>query len=389
MAVRIALLDDYQHVASTLGDWSAIPDAGVVPFHDHVSDPDDLVGRLDGFDVVVAMRERTPLPSGVLNRLPALKLIVTTGMANAVIDLEAAAARGVTVCGTSGNVTSTVGADLGADPRPAAPHPRGGRRGAGGAMAADRRNRPRRAHPGPRRSRPHRLAGGPGGPCLRHGGGGLEPEPHRRARAEEAGAEAVTKKELFATADVVSVHYVLSERQPRPRRTPRTSRRMKPTAVLVNTSRGPLVDEAALVEALEARRLAGAGLDTFDTEPLPADHPLRRLPSPWSRRIWGTSPTTATGSSTTTSWRTSGPGWRVSRSGSWSLLPATDKASQERGPHAPWPDETAARRNRRRGRRSARHGRPARRVCPERARRRPDGEPGPAGAGHHMTRTRR
>ena len=108
MTLRIALLDDYQRVALDFGDWASIPDAEIVPFHDHVEDPDALVERLAGFEVVVAMRERTPLPAGVLTRLPALKLLVTTGMGNAVIDMNAAVSAGVTVCGTSGNISSTV-----------------------------------------------------------------------------------------------------------------------------------------------------------------------------------------------------------------------------------------------------------------------------------------
>jgi phosphoglycerate dehydrogenase-like enzyme len=277
MAVRIALLDDYQHVALSLGNWSALPDAEVVAFADHLDDPDSLVARLSGFDVVVAMRERTPLPGHVLARLPDLKLLVTTGMGNAVIDMGAAAAAGITVCGTSGNITSTVELTWGLIlsllrhiPLEDGNIRKGGWQLTVGTGIAGRRLG---------------LVGlGNIGTLVARVGQafGMEVVAWSRhltaERANGAGVTAVSKEELFAGSDVISVHYVLSD----------VSRgiigrddlsRMKPSAVLVNTSRGPLVDEGALVEALEQRWIAGAGVDVFEPEPLAADHPLRRLPN--------------------------------------------------------------------------------------------------------------
>jgi phosphoglycerate dehydrogenase-like enzyme len=277
MAVRVAVLDDYQRVALSFGDWSAVPDVDVVPFHDHVGDPRLLAERLGGFDVVVAMRERTPLPADVLARLPDLKLVVTTGMGNAVIDMDGAAAAGITVCGTSGNITSTAELTWGLifavlrhiPPEDAAVRSGHWQQTIGTGVAG----------------RTLGLVGlGRIGTLVARVGQAFGMDVvawSQNLSAERAGApgvRSVSKEELFRVADVVSVHYVLSER----------SRglvgrgdlwRMKPTAVLINTSRGPIVEEGPLVEALQTGRIAGAGLDTFDTEPLPADHPFRRLPS--------------------------------------------------------------------------------------------------------------
>jgi phosphoglycerate dehydrogenase-like enzyme len=277
MTVRVALLDDYQRVAISFGDWSAIPEAVPVPFHDHVGDPDALVERLDGFDVVVAMRERTKLPAEVLARLPDLKLIVTTGMANAAIDLPAATAAGITVCGTSGNVTSTAELTWGLifavlrhiPAEDAGVRAGGWQRTIGTGLAG----------------RTLGLVGlGNIGTLVAAAGRafGMEvvawSQNLTAERADAADVRAVSKADLFSTSDVVSVHYVLSERS-RGLIGAADLGRMKPTAVLINTSRGPLVDEGALVAALGDGRIAGAGLDTFDTEPLPAGHPLRRLPT--------------------------------------------------------------------------------------------------------------
>ncbi len=277
MALRIALLDDYQQVALSLGDWATIPDAEVVPFADHVDDPDALVARLGGFDVVVAMRERTSLPAQVLARLPDLKLLVTTGMGNAVIDMAAAARAGITVCGTSGNITSTVELTWGLIlsllrhiPLEDSGVRAGGWQQTVGTGVAGRRLG---------------LVGlGNIGTLVARVGQafGMEVVAWSRhltaARAAAVGVRAVTKEELFAGAHVVSVHYVLSDAT-RDLVDRDDLRRMQPAAVLVNTSRGPLVNEGALIEALEEGWIAGAGLDVFDPEPLAADHPLRGLPN--------------------------------------------------------------------------------------------------------------
>jgi phosphoglycerate dehydrogenase-like enzyme len=277
MPLRIALLDDYQRVALELGDWASIPDAEVVPFHDHLEEPDALVERLAGFEVVVAMRERTPLPAGVIARLPALKLLVTTGMGNAVIDMSAAAAAGVTVCGTSGDITSTVELTWGLilsllrhiPLEDGAVRAGGWQQTVGTGLAGRRLGVVGLGHIGTLVARVGQAFGMEVVAWSRH----LTAE-----RASSVGVAAVSKDDLLSTADVVSVHYVLSEAS-RGLIGRHDLRRMKPSARLINTSRGPLVDEAALIEALQEGWIAGAGLDTFDREPLAADHPLRRLPN--------------------------------------------------------------------------------------------------------------
>jgi phosphoglycerate dehydrogenase-like enzyme len=277
MTARIALLDDYQQVALSLGDWAALPDVEVVAFADHVSDPDDLVKRLSGFDVVVAMRERTALPAGVLGQLSDLKLLVTTGMGNAVIDMGAAAGAGITVCGTSGNITSTVELTWGLilsllrhiPAEDSNVRAGGWQLTVGTGIAGRRLGLVGLGNIGTMVARVGQAFGMEVVAWSRH----LTAE-----RAAAAGVEAVTKQELFSGADVVSVHYVLSEAS-RGLIGSADLRRMKPSSVLINTSRGPLVDEVALVQALEEGWIAGAGIDVFDPEPLAADHPLRRLPN--------------------------------------------------------------------------------------------------------------
>jgi phosphoglycerate dehydrogenase-like enzyme len=212
-----------------------------------------------------------------VNRLPDLKLIVTTGMANAAIDLPAATAAGVTVCGTSGNVTSTAELTWGLifavlrhiPAEDARVRVGGWQHTIGTGLAGRTLGLVGLGHIGT-------LVAGAGRAF------GMEvvawSQNLTAERAATAGARAVSKTELFSTSDVVSVHYVLSGRS-RGLIGADDLGRMKPTAVLINTSRGPIVDEAALVEVLRDGRIAGAGLDTFDTEPLPAGHPLRRLPN--------------------------------------------------------------------------------------------------------------
>ena len=277
MALRIALLDEYQRVALGLGDWSSLPDAEVVPFHDHLDDPDALVERLAGFEVVVAMRERTSLPASVLARLPALKLLITTGMGNAVIDIEAAAGAGITVCGTSGNISSTVELTWGLilsllrhiPLEDGAVRAGGWQQSVGTGIAGRRLGVVGLGHIGTLVARVGQAFGMEVVAWSRH----LTAE-----RASSVGVEAVSKDELFSSADVVTVHYVLSE-DSRGLIGRDDLRRMKSTARLINTSRGPLIDEAALVEALQEGWIAGAGIDVFDHEPLAPDHPLRHLPT--------------------------------------------------------------------------------------------------------------
>jgi phosphoglycerate dehydrogenase-like enzyme len=276
--MRVAVLDDYQGVALAMGPWHELGDAVTVTvFTDHVADDDALVARLGDFEAIVAMRERTPFGRSRLERLPRLKLLVTTGMANASIDLEAARELGITVCGTGGLASPT--AEL---------------------TWALILGLTRRVHEEDRAIREGRwqhtigpeLAGrtlgiiGLGRLGTRVAGiarafemevlawsQNLDP-----AHAEAVGVQAVARDELLSRADVVTIHLRLSERT-RGLIGAAELALMRPTAYLVNTSRGPIVDEAALVAALRSGALAGAALDVYDTEPLPADHPLRSTPN--------------------------------------------------------------------------------------------------------------
>jgi phosphoglycerate dehydrogenase-like enzyme len=273
---RIAVLDDYQAVAATYADWSVLPEpAEVVEFHDHVSDEDALVARLEPFDVVVAMRERTAFPRPVLERLPNLRLLVTTGSRNASIDLRAAAEHGITVCGTgahpSGPAELTWALIL-AVTRHVSQEDAAVRAGAWQLTVGTD------------------LAGATlgvvglgrlGEKVARIGQAfGMEVVAWSQnltdERAAAVGVRRVDKDELLATADVVTVHLVLSDRT-RGLIGRSELARMKRTAFLINTSRGPILDEPALIDALRDGTIAGAGLDVFDQEPLPADHPLREL----------------------------------------------------------------------------------------------------------------
>jgi phosphoglycerate dehydrogenase-like enzyme len=275
---RVAVLDDYQEVARSSADWSPVTGRiDLTVFTDHISDGADLARRLAPFDVIVAMRERTPFPAGLLDQLPALRLLITTGMRNASIDLAAAGRHGVTVYGTGGSG--------GAAPELA-----------WGLIMALVRNIPQedalvRAG-GWQRTVGRELAGATLG-LLGLGRIGQRVARYARAfdmdvmawsqnltdeHARAGGARLVTKQELFGRADIVSIHLQLSART-----TGLVAARelalLGPQGYLVNTSRGPIVDEAALVAALRGNVIAGAGLDVFAVEPLPAGHPLRSMPN--------------------------------------------------------------------------------------------------------------
>jgi phosphoglycerate dehydrogenase-like enzyme len=276
--MRVAVLDDYQRVALQYGDWERLRGrAEVEVFADHLAGDDEVVARLAPFEVVVAMRERTPFTRERLERLENLRLLVTTGARNASIDLQAARERGVTVCGTGyfGSPTAelTWGLILALTRRICAED---ARVRAGGWQHTI----------GPE------LAGRTLG-LVGLGRLGTQMAGIARAfemdviawsqnltaeRAAEAGVEAVEKRELFRRADIVSVHLVLSERS-RGLVGAAELALMKPTAYLINTSRGPIVDEAALLAALHEGRIAGAGLDVYNVEPLPPQHPLRFAPN--------------------------------------------------------------------------------------------------------------
>jgi phosphoglycerate dehydrogenase-like enzyme len=276
--IRAAVLDDYQQVAESMADWtSVVPEADITFFADHLRDTDRLVARLAGFDVVIAMRERTPFRRDLLSRLPRLRLLVTTGMRNAAIDLAAAAELGVTVCGTAGSGTSTgeltwslILALLRHVPAEDAGLRSGGwQRTVGTDLAGTTLGVLGLGNIG------RRVAA----VGLAFGMDVIAWSQNLTAEAASAaGVRRVEREELFRLADVLTIHLVLGDRT-RGLVGEAELAAMKPTARLVNTSRGPIVDEAALVAHLRAGRIAGAALDVYDIEPLPADHPFRTLPN--------------------------------------------------------------------------------------------------------------
>ncbi|HWO10809.1 MAG TPA: D-2-hydroxyacid dehydrogenase family protein [Polyangiaceae bacterium] len=277
-ALHVAILDDYQRAARRLADWPSLPTGSEVKlFHDHLSDEDALVSRLAPFEVLVAMRERTPFPRSLLSRLPQLRLLVTTGMRNAAIDMAAAAGLGITVCGTEILPYPTAELTWGLILALARQIPTEDRALRAGAWQTT-------------------LGVGLSGKTLGVLGLGrlgtqvarigqafgmnvMAWSPNLTAeRASAAGATLVEKDALFRGADVLTIHLVLSERT-RGLVGQRELLLLKRSALFINTSRGPLVDEAALLSALRARAFAGAGLDVFDVEPLPPDHPFLELPN--------------------------------------------------------------------------------------------------------------
>jgi phosphoglycerate dehydrogenase-like enzyme len=274
--MKVAILDDYQNVALRLADWSCVRQhAEITVFNDHVADPSAVIERLQPFDVVCIMRERTPLPREILQQLPNLKLIASTGPRNASIGSQAATDLGIAVTATGYDSTPTIEftwslilANMRGIDREAASL-KAGRWQTG--LGSNLRGKT--------------LAvvgfGNIGKEVARIGlAFGMKVIAWSQNLTEEtasaAGATRVDKPKLFREADVVTVHLVLSGRT-RGLIGRSEFALMKPTARLVNTSRGPIVDEAALIEALQARRIAGAAVDVFDMEPLPIDHPFRKL----------------------------------------------------------------------------------------------------------------
>jgi phosphoglycerate dehydrogenase-like enzyme len=277
MAVRCAILDDYQNVALKVVDWSKVKgDVEFKVFNEHLGGPDKVIAALKGFQIVVAMRERTGFPKQVIEALPDLKLLITTGMRNASIDTETAKARGVTVCGTPNFGNPTAGIAI-------------------GLMLELTR------HIGYENARMHAGATWQStiGPDLEGmtlgtlGLGRLGIHTANIAKAfgmkviawsqnltpekcAAAGVGYVSKDDLFRQSDFITIHVVLSPRS-RGLVGAKELGLMKPGAFIVNTSRGPIIDEAALVAALRDKKIGGAGLDVFDVEPLPVDHPLRKM----------------------------------------------------------------------------------------------------------------
>jgi phosphoglycerate dehydrogenase-like enzyme len=274
--MKIAILDDYQRAALKLADWSVLPpDIKVESFAEHWTGLDTIKEKLAAFEVVVAMRERTPFPRELLESLPNLQLLVSTGMRNASIDLEAATKLGILVYGTRGGGPST--AEL-----------------AWGLILSLVRHIPQEYSSVRKGGWQTTLGADLNGKVLGLLGlGNLGSKmatigkafgmeviawSHnlKAERASQFGAVLAAKEELFTRSDILSIHLQLSQRT---RGLVGASELglMKPTAYLINTSRGPIVDEKALIQAVQAGKIAGAGLDVFDQEPLPAGHPYRNL----------------------------------------------------------------------------------------------------------------
>jgi phosphoglycerate dehydrogenase-like enzyme len=274
--VKIAILDDYQNVALSIADWSAVAKkADITVFNDHVDQIDTLIERLRPFDAICVMRERTPLRRDVIEHLPRLRFIASTGPRNISIDMAAAKERGISVANTGYRSTPTIELTW-------------------ALILASARHLVRESNSiragGWQTSIGHELdgrvlgvlgLGNVGGQVARIGRAfGMKIIAWSQNLTAEAAAandaELVTKDELFRRADVVTIHLILSERT-RGLVGAAELALMKPTARLVNTSRGPIVDEQALIETLRTQAIAGAAVDVFDTEPLPATHPFRSL----------------------------------------------------------------------------------------------------------------
>ena len=276
-AVHVAVLDDYQDAALSLADWSRVTAQATVRSHrDHVDDEDELVARLAEAEIVVLMRERTPFPRSVFDRLPALRLLVTTGPKNAAVDMSAAADHSVTVCGTDLTTQATpelIWASVMALVRHLAAEDHAIRTGGWQTRLGIELDGSTLGIIGL-----GRLGQRVAGYAQVFGMNVLAWSEHLTdARAAEHGATRVELLELLERSDVVTIHLPLSARS-RGLIGAAELAALGPDGYLVNTSRGPIVDEAALVEALHHGGIAGAALDVFDAEPLPPEHPLRTAP---------------------------------------------------------------------------------------------------------------
>jgi phosphoglycerate dehydrogenase-like enzyme len=275
--VRAAILDDYQNVALKLADWSAIAkDVEVKVFNAPLGGDDAVIKALQGFAVISMMRERTAFSRKVIEGLPDLKLLITTGARNASIDVKACFERGVTVCGTGGVGSPTTGIAVG--------------------LMLELTRRIGFENARMKAGEPWQVTVGQDLEGLTLGVLGLGKLGQRVSgvakafgmkviawsqnltpeRAKEAGVEYVSKDDLFRQSDILSIHIVLSDRS-RGLIGAKELGLMKKTAYLINTSRGPIVDEKALIAALQNKSIGGAGLDVFDVEPLPRDHALRKM----------------------------------------------------------------------------------------------------------------
>ena len=274
---RCAILDDYQNVVLTVTDWSKVSgDLDIKVFNQHLGSHDNVIKALQGFDIVCAMRERTAFPRAVIEKLPDLKLLITTGLRNASIDVAAAKERGVVVCATpsTGNPTSGIAIGLMLELT----------RRIGYENARMKAGVPWQTTIGvdldgltlgvlglgKLGTRTAKIAQAFGMKVIAWSQN-LTPE-----KCKEVGVDYVSKEDLFRQADFITIHVILSQRT-RGLVGAKELALMKPSAYIINTSRGPIIDEAALLTVLRDNKIAGAGLDVFDVEPLPTDHPLRKM----------------------------------------------------------------------------------------------------------------
>jgi D-3-phosphoglycerate dehydrogenase len=275
--IRAAILDDYQNVARSMADWSPIAkDVEITVFNEPFADQQAAIKALQGFQVIVGMRERTPFPRAVIEALPELKLLITTGAKNNSFDVKAATERGVTVCGTGAVGAPTVGIAFGLMLELT--------RRIGFENARLKRGERWQVTIG--RDLEGMTLGivglGKLGQRVAQVGKAFGMKPIAWSqnltpeKAAEGGAAYASREDLFANSDIVTIHYQLGPRS-RGLITADDIARMKPSAYLINTARAPIVDQAALLKALQEKKIAGAGLDVFEVEPLPVDHPYRKL----------------------------------------------------------------------------------------------------------------
>jgi D-3-phosphoglycerate dehydrogenase len=275
--VKAAILDDYQNVALKFADWSTVSkDVEVKVFNAPIGGDDAVIKALQGFTIVNMMRERTPFNRKVIEGLPDLKLLITTGGRNASIDLKACAERGVTVCGTGGFGNPTAAVAIGLMLELTRHIGFENARMKAGAlwqttMGYDVEGKTLGVLGLGKLGQRVAATAKTLGMKVIAWSQNLTPE-----KAKEAGADYVAKEDLFRNADVLSIHVVLSDRT-RGLIGAKELGLMKKSAFLVNTSRGPIVDEKALIAALNSKSIAAAGLDVFDIEPLPLDHPFRKM----------------------------------------------------------------------------------------------------------------
>ena len=274
--VRAAILDDYQDIAMTMADWSAIANVEIKVFNKPFANQDEVIKALQGFTIVVGMRERTAFPRKVIEALPDLKLLITTGARNNSFDVKACTERGVTVCGTGSFGSPTTGIAFG--------------------LMLELTRRIGFENARLKAGAPWQTTIGRDLEGLTLGILGLGKLGQRSAavgkafgmktmawsqnlteeKAKASGADYVSKEDLFRNSDIVTIHVVLSDRS-RGLVAAKELGLMKKTAYLINTSRGPIVDEKALIAVLQNKAIGGAGLDVFDVEPLPLDHPFRKM----------------------------------------------------------------------------------------------------------------